>query len=317
MSKDTIPDFSATSTSNTDVGGVGITDADSAKNLRDAIQQLMRILKRTNDGTTPLDDVFAVRNVTDTTKTVHISAANVPTGTDRTLDGEALYRNGAWLETVYTASGTHTFQAKSRYFQIWAVGGGGGGGGADGQGAGLKGCGSGGSSGFFGNTAVLAKGAIATGTVVIGTGGAGGSGTYASGNDGHDGVATTWSDSTNSFTWGVGKGGKGALADTSFAGLADPPGRPTFSGGTLYGSADFDTLGYMKSQTSYSSAPPSATGGIGGSSPWGRGGVGGTLADGGDALGYGAGGGGAGVHEVTTNYSGGAGTPGILIVREW
>jgi hypothetical protein len=317
MAKNELTDYSTTASNNTDIGGVGITDADSADKIRDAEQQLAAAIARYLAGTAPISDTAKVRNVTDTTKTYDISAANVPTGTNRSLDAEALFRNGAWLETTYTASGTHTFQAKSRYFQIWAVGGGGGGGGADGQGAGLKGCGSGGSSGFFGNTAVLAKGAIATGTIVIGTGGAGGSGTYASGNDGHDGVATTWSDGTNSFTWGVGKGGKGALADTSFAGLADPPGRPTFSGGTLYGSADFDTLGYMKSQTSYSSAPPSATGGIGGSSPWGRGGVGGTLADGGDALGYGAGGGGAGVHEVTTNYSGGAGTPGILIVREW
>lgn len=317
MSKDTIPDFSTTATNNNDVGGVGLTDADSAKNLRDAFQQIMRILKRTNNGATPLDDSFAVRNATDTTKTVHISAEDVPTGTDRELSGEALFRNGAYIETVHTASGTHTFAVSSRYFQIWGVGGGGGGGGADGQGAGLKGCGSGGSSGFFGNTDVLAKGAITTGTIVIGTGGAGGSGTYAGDNSGHDGVATTWSDGTNSFTWGVGKGGRGAIADTGFAGLADPPGRPTFSGGTLYGSADFDTLGFMNGQTSYSSAPPTATGGIGGNSPWGRGGVGGVLGNGGDAAGYGAGGGGAGVHEATTNYAGGAGTAGILIVREW
>jgi hypothetical protein len=321
MSKDTIPDFSATSTSNTDVGGVGITDADSAKNLRDAIQQLMRILKRTNDGTTPLDDVFAVRNVTDTTKTVHISAANVPTGTDRSLDAEALFRNGAWLETIYTASGTHTFQAKSRYFQIWAVGGGGGGGGVDGQGAGTKAAASGGGSGFYAVSAILAKGAIETGTVTIGASGGGGAGS--SGSSGTNGGNTTWSDGTNSLTWGGGKGGLGAIADTGTAALAGPPNRATASA-TLLGTSSRSTVGSLT--TAPSASPdfvPVANGGLGGDSQWGQGGAGGQGAGtgggsaGGDAFGYGAGGGGAAVTEVNTNYAGGAGTPGILIVREW
>jgi hypothetical protein len=328
MAKNELTDYSTTASNNTDIGGVGITDADSADKIRDAEQQLAAAIARYLAGTAPISDTAKVRNVTDTTKTYDISAANIPTGTNRSLDAEALFRNGAWLETVYTASGTHTFQAKSRYFQLWAVGGGGGGGGVDGQGAGTKAAASGGGSGFYGNTSVLAVGSIIPdgdgdyiGTIVIGTAGSGGAGS--GGSSGSNGGNTTWNDGTNSFTWGGGKGGLGAIADTGTSALAGPPNRATASA-ALLGTSSRSTVGSLT--TAPSASPdfvPVANGGLGGDSQWGQGGAGGQGAGSGggsagsDAFGYGVGGGGAAVTEVNTNYPGGAGTPGILIVREW
>jgi hypothetical protein len=314
MSRDTINDFSSTESDNTDVGGVGIAGSNKPSNLDNGIRQWLAIWNKFVVGTDAILSSFRVKDTTDSTKKSGFDLSKQATGTTRLLDTEALYRNGAFIETIHTTSGTHTFAASSRYFQIYAVGGGAGGGGADGQGVSFKGAASGGSSGFFGRTGRLEIGALATGTVTIGTAGGGGAG--ASGANGSNGGNTTWDDGTNSFTWGGGRGGQGIIADTNFAGMAGPPNRPT-STGTLYGSSDRATLGYLISATSFSSAPAKAFGGIGGNSPWGQGGSGGDVSAGSAAVGYGAGGGGASVYEVNTNYAGGDGTAGILIVLEW
>jgi hypothetical protein len=58
--------------------------------------------------------------------------------------------------------------------------------------------------------------------------------------------------------------------------------------------------------------------GSGASSGFGIGGKGDSFIGYGQAAsGYGAGGAGASVADVSTNYAGGAGAPGLLIVREW
>jgi hypothetical protein len=266
-------------------------------------------------------DDYTLRDPTDKTKQALLDLSDVPTATTRNINVEALHRNGSYVETIYTAGGTHTFATSSKFFQVYAAGGGAGGGGVDGQGAGTKASASGGGSGFNGQTTVITRGAIATGTVTIGAGGAGGAGL--SGASGTNGGDTTWSDGTNSFTFGGGKAGIGAVADTSTAGVADPPNVATASAGVI-GTCDRRTLGYMRSPPTN---PPGfvaqANGGIGGDSLWGRGGTGGNAggtgsgAAGGDATNYGAGGGGAAVTEISTNFAGGAGSPGILIVREW
>jgi len=308
MAKTRISEYSQTATSNLDINGVGIAGNDTARNIRPAFQQLMKALADMNAGTA-LDDTFALRNVTDTTKVVEISAENVPTGTIYTLDAAALFRQGACIETIHTASGTHTFNTASTYFQIEAVGGGGGGGGVDGQGAGNYAAAGGGSSGFYGRSRVLSRGAILTGTIVVGAAGAAGVGL--AGGNGGDGGDTTWTDGTNSFTWGGGKGGEGRTAIST--GADGYGGLRASVTGTLYG---FSSIG---DQGKTDRAQFFMLSGKGGSSGLGSGGclTGPSSSAGQSGNGYGAGGSGAQAYEGATNYAGGAGSIGLLIVREW
>lgn len=304
MSRDKVTDWDTTPALNLDVGGVGIAGTDSAGNISDAFQTIMGQIAAVNAGTAPLDDTVKTRNATDTTKTFTMSAANITTGTDLTIDANSVYRYGAPRETIYTASGTHTFALTTTYFQIEAVGGGGGGGGVDGQGAGKYAAASGGGSGFFGTTGILAKSALLTGAVVIGAKGIGGG----SGANGSNGTATTWVDATNSFTWGGGVGGVGITADTGLLGIARYP-APIGSLGSIRGRADLGGIGMITASV--------VMGGVGGGSPYGTGGYANGAGIGSDASGKGAGGGGAAVADVITNYAGGDGSAGYLIVREW
>lgn len=321
MAKNKISQWSQNRTSNTDVGGIGLTDSDSAGNLRDAIQEMMKQVSDTNAGDSPLDDTFTIMNATDNTKEVAISAENVAPGTKRTLDGEKLYRGGAPLTTIYTASGTHTLNPATIYFQIEAVGGGGGGGGVDGQGAGSAAAASGGGSGFYGKTGLILASTITpdidgnrVGTVTIGAAGAA---SGASASNGGNGTFTRWADGANLTFWGGGRGGVGVAAETTTHGVAEPPDPATTSGVAVYGSAQHNTCGIV-TEASAGPIAKNAYGGIGAGSAFGTGGQGGYQAEAGSVgTGYGAGGGGAAVREVSTNYAGGAGTAGLLIVMEW
>lgn len=318
--KDAITDYSQTASENTDIGGTDIRGSAPGSNIDDFMRKIMAQMADMNAGAAPLNDTFSVRNPDDITSTARLDAGNVPTATARALDAEALNRNGAYIETRYTADGTHTFAASSRYFQIEAVGGGAGGGGADGQGASTYAAAGGGSSGVHGISAVLAIGSIATGTVVIGTGGAGGAGS--GGSNGSNGTATTWDDGTNSLTWREGRGGIGSVGNNGDYARAKES--QVFGSSTgVIGSAQRGAGGYV-----YNSVPSGVpvawlecVGGHGGDSPYGTGGLGGdtnnAAADGSPGIGYGSGGGGAISSNVNTNAAGGAGMPGILIVREW
>lgn len=323
MARTKVTDWSQTAALNLDIGGVGIAGNDSAKNIRPAFQEMMKQIADVNHGV-PLDDRFALRNATDMTKGVTISAANVPSGQTYELDAAALYRQGAAVETFYTASGTHTFADQTTFFQIEAVGGGGGGGGVDGQGANTI-CGAtGGGSGFFGKTGVVAVSTITpngsgdrVGTVTVGTAGAGGA---PGNNNGDNGSGTTWADGTNSFTWGGGRGGRGDIANpaSTVSNPAIPP--PAIAVGAIYGTCNYDTRSVVGGI--YASGGE-VLAGTGGGSPYGVGGAGtrtvtpGTGAVGGNASGYGAGGGGASVLGTASNFGGGDATAGLLIVREW
>jgi hypothetical protein len=317
MAKSKVTDWSQTASLNTDIGGVGINGNDSAKNIRPAFQQMMKQIADVNHGV-PLDDTFALRNAADNTKGVTITAANVPPGQTYELDAAALYRQGAPTETYYTASGTHTFAAKTTFFQIEGCGGGGGGGGVDGQSVGTIGIAGGGSSGFYGVSGILTKGSILTGAVVIGTGGAGGAGL--AGANGINGGDTTWVDAVNSFTFGKGLGGKGAVASSD--GVIANGAASGSAVGALQGISREGEAGNLRGVTSGGVVPQIMKGGKGGNTKLGEGGsqvsvATATPAAGGDASGYGAGGGGASVAGLATNFAGGAGAPGILIVREW
>lgn len=316
MAKNEVTAWSPTRALNLDVGGIGIASTDTAGNISPAFQEIMAQIADVNDGTTPLDDTFAIRNVSDTTKVISFSAANVTTGTSIEIDANSVYRYGAPTQTIYVASGTHTFASTTRFFVVEAVGAGGGGGGVDGQGAGKMAAASGGGSGYFGKTPVLTKGAIATGTIVIGAGGAGGSG-GGGGSTGANGGSTTWDDGTNSLSFGGGRGGIGATADSGGAGIAFSPDTAFFIGNVLLGGTHHNTMGSVRNGPSGAPTTGDARGGVGGFSPYGRCAIQSTEGAGVDATGYGAGGGGASVVDLSTNYNGGAGGNGLLIVWEW
>lgn len=222
--------------------------------------------------------------------------------------------NSAPLETYYTAGGTHTFATDTTFFQIEAVGGGGGGGGVDGLASGL-GAGGGGASGFYGKTAILAIGAVTSGTVVIGTGGAGGVG--ASHTDGSSGGDTTWADGTNSFTWEGGFAGETVTASTGGS-IGDGGAAPAPIPASLYGHGDHGKRGDMGSGPGHTFPFAFAAPGAGGTSPFGQPANPTTFNASGQAgTGYGAGGSGALANDTNSNFNGAAGRPGLLIVREW
>lgn len=313
MAKTEVTEFSTTNASNTDIAGYPTDGSQPPKNIKYWTPAVMGAIARMLSGAVAIKDTLTLKSASDSTKTFKFTGSNLTASTSTALDVSVLYRYGAFYETRYTGSGTHTFRLASKYFMIEAVGGGGGGGGADGQGSGRLAAASGGGSGFAGFTALLTKGSLTTATVTVGAAGTAGA---AAGGNGGNGGDTEWSDGTNAFTWGGGKGGIGAVADTNSAGVAAAPGRATWSG-SIQGSGDFRTAGFVTSPPSGSSAPGVAYGGAGGQSPYGSGGAGGSSSVGSAADLYGGGGGGAAVSETSTNYAGGAGYAGILIVREW
>lgn len=324
MAKNRLNDFDTTAANNSDVAGVGILGTNKPRNLDDAIRALMALLADWREGTS-LNATAAFNDPTDASKTFAFSGANIPTSTDRDIDAEALYdfsqaatdiletaaRRGAATVTAHTASGTHTFATTTNYYMIVAVGGGGGSGAVDGTGAGDGASTAGGNSGFYGRSAVLAKGALTTGTVVIGAAGAAGP-SPAPVTAGGDGGDTTWADATvGTLTW---KGGRGSAENTGTGPHAyGLPIANLSSSASLIGSYGLGGAGHTNAT--------SDAGGFGGSNPWGVGGIStlafGTAVNGVAGSGYGAGASGAASVGVTTNASGGAGTAGRLEVWEW
>ena len=313
MSKDKITDYSQTSASNTDLGGISLLGSASPRVIKDYMPELMAQLADMNAGT-PLDDTFTRQDPDDNTKLFRADAGNIPTATTRVEDVEARYqlveRGGTpRLITPYTANGTHTFNTATRYFQIVAVGAGGGSGGVDGQGSGSGGSTAGGNSGFYGRSPIYAKGALTSGTIVVGAAGTAGASTAGDGGDGGD---TTWTDATNgTLTW---KGGKGSTGKTATSGH-------TFGMPVANGSSSASLVGF------YALGGPGVTngtidaGGLGGTSPWGTGGTSTTVFNdsvaGATGSGYGSGASGAATSNVTTNVAGAAGTGGRLEVWEF
>lgn len=321
MPRTTLNDFSETPVENTDIGGVAITGDKKPSNLDDAERATVAILAKAVNGTTPVNDTWKWRDKDAPTKEFRFDAGNL-TGSV-VIDAKALSdladdaagiitgiaRRGAPTVTAYTTSGTHTFAEGTAFYRIIAVGAGGGSGAVDGTGAGTGGSTAGGNSGFFGASTIFAKGALTTGTVVIGAGGTAGT-SPAPVTAGGDGGDTTWADATvGTLTF---KGGKGSPEITA-------------TSGHIFGLPLANEASNVSG--SYSPGGPGMTnsnsdaGGIGGSTDWGSGGIP-TLAFGGVAngvagSGYGAGASGAASVGVGTNAAGAAGTGGRLEVWEW
>jgi len=217
--------------------------------------------------------------------------------------------------TVITASTTHNFDSETTLAEVIVVGGGGAGGGALSPGSGNAASGGGG-----GAAAVVEKffstSGIASGTVTIGAGGAGSTGA------GGTGGTSSWSDGTNTLSASGGVGGAASVA-TSNGYFAPGGAGGGATGGDINAPGAPGETGSAWSVSAIGSVSM-ALGGFGASGPYGAGGnvviarsnV--SLAVAGNAAsGNGAGGsGGCGV-GTPANATSGAGSAGLVIVKEY
>lgn len=199
--------------------------------------------------------------------------------------------------TTGTAA-TYTLPAGVLYIEVTAIGGGGAGGGAPSTSVGQLSVGGGGGSGSTSTKTILSPSATYTYTV-----GAGGTG--ASGTSGGSGGTTSFS--TISCLGGPGGNSSSAGANV----IANPTGSNTSSGG------DTNIPGSPGSGAIASTAINNLSG-IGGNSTMGAGGQSATTTSTG-AGGYNYGGGGGGAYATASQaaQTGGAGAPGIIIVKEF
>lgn len=215
-----------------------------------------------------------------------------------------LLRSGGGNQIVYTAGATYTPDPDVARFTAVCTAGGGGGGGVNGIfGSGYAALAAGGGAGGTVRGEVQAP--SGSYTLTVGSGGSGGS---PGANNGAAGGNSTISGSGLNVTANGGAGGL-AMAGTNGFANSIPGLGGTSSGGTQFTGGD----GFWGVVV----GGEPANVGNGGASYWGGGGRG--LVNGGGSAGRarGAGGGGAGVRGATTNYGGGDGADGIIIIEEF
>jgi len=206
---------------------------------------------------------------------------------------------------IFTSSGSYSKPDGLKFIEVTIVGGGGGGGGMDGQGGGTFAAGKPGGGGGASIKMILASALSASETVTIGAGGTGGAAGVFSGSAG----GTTSLGSHCSATGG--SGGPGKLGDSlleAYEGVAGGLG----SGGDI----DIDG-GPGGVSVEVSSGSRGAASGNGGGSIFSGGAKSENDQDGDDALGYGGGGSGGSGTNLSTNYAGGEGSDGIIIIKEF
>lgn len=215
-----------------------------------------------------------------------------------------LIQAGMVSTTVITVSGGYNPPAGVKSLEFTAIGAGGGGGGVDGQGAGTAAIGGGGGSG---GVSVLTTNNIgASYTVTIGAGGSGGA---AGDNNGGAGGATSIVSTAVNMIANGGNGGGGDIASAADT-LAEGGSGGTASGGDINATGNASPDGRVLSGTIASEG--STTGSF----------FGGALNASGNNSGVnatvnGAPGSGAGVFNDATNFAGGDGADGIVIIKEF
>lgn len=209
---------------------------------------------------------------------------------------------------VVTASETYTPANTVKAIEFEVVGAGGGGGGTDGAGGGTAAASEAGGAGAYVFKRVELADIEASYTVTIGAAGSGG----ASGNNnGSSGGATTVVGSVPTISLSAGGGGGGG-GDTGTSGGSTKSGA---NGGTATG-GDINADGNDSGTASVSGGQREASSASGASF------FGGAQRarlsnDGGDAGAYGAGGGSSTSNSVSTNYAGGDGGAGVVIITEF
>jgi hypothetical protein len=207
----------------------------------------------------------------------------------------------------FTANGTYTPTTGMVFCQVRAVGGGGGGGGSTGATSTARGAG-GGQGGGYAEAWLTAADIGASKAVTIGTAGSGGTGANA-GTAGGDtslgSLVVAKGGAGGGFNNGSSSWGPGGFATTAGTGNFSRPGFKGHRGITVEAAAGH------------------GMGGDGGGSEFGVGGDGGSAtsatssANGGAGVGSGAGGGGGACRGNGSNSTGGAGTVGYMIIREF
>lgn len=230
----------------------------------------------------------------------------------RVYDGNFLFSSfggGAGLPTitVYDTVGTytHTFATGTTKFQVEGCGGGGAGGASNTTSSfTATNYGHGGHSGWFYETDILDRDAIATASITVGAGGTGTPSSQVNGGD------SSYDDGTNTFSWPGGftpqslTGIDAAVRIFRYAQTTAPVG----VGNARYGAGGFGGQSITLSGS-----------GEGGSTPYGQGGPATTTSNvaGSAGTGHGSGGSGSQKSSGSTGYNGGAGRLGIVIIREW
>jgi hypothetical protein len=205
----------------------------------------------------------------------------------------------------FASSGTWTKPDGLMFALVLVIGAGGGGGGADGQGSGFAVCASGGCGGGWALDLILAKDLGATETVTVGAGGTGGTG--AGGGDGTDGGTSSF----GSHCQATG-GDKGIGAVATSGNLV----RIAGDGGQGSGASIVNAKGGSGGEGVVIGGETASLG-YGGET-WAVGGVRGKSNGQGDnGENRGTGGGGAGVINTTSDFNGGNGADGQVIVYEF
>lgn len=214
-----------------------------------------------------------------------------------------LIQSGMVAATVISVSGTYNPPAGVKALEFTVVGGGGGAGGVDGQGAGttaISGPGTG-----AGTAIKTTPNVESSYTVTIGSGGTGGAAGNNSGSNG--GTSSVVSVALNLVANG-GNGGSGDLG-ISGSGTGIKLDGGTSSGGDINLSGDG------------SSAPTTVSGDAGNLPESGTSFLGGNIpiigANGINGINPGSGGGGSVVTDLATNFSGGDGKDGVVIIKEF
>ncbi len=207
---------------------------------------------------------------------------------------------------VFTSSGTWTKPAGLHHVVVEVVGGGGGGGAAEGT-TGQIASGGGGGGGGFSKKFIEADDLGSKETVTVGAGGAGGT---APSNNGTSGGTSSFGAHCSATG---GNGGTGQAANA----IVPRRGSPSGAGGAG-SSGDINANGHGGVVgANLAIAASGVTSGGGGGSIYGDGGQQKTSGAGNNGAGYGAGGGGACQVNNATDYAGGNGTDGLVVVWEY
>lgn len=211
------------------------------------------------------------------------------------------------LVILDSGSGTYTLPANVNSIKVTCVGAGGGGGGVDGQGADASAAAAGGGAGAWCVKTIVNP--AASYTYTIGAAGAGGA---AGNNSGAAGGDTTFTDGGSVNMVATGGGGGGGDQASTGNGTGNPSNPVNATGGDVNypGAGGFDGRSVAGDATSL---------GSGGEGPFGA--VDRETAssgkNGNSATGYGAGGGGANCVGTTSNFSGGNGSGGLIVIEEY
>ena len=213
-------------------------------------------------------------------------------------NGGLIYYEPAVLisSSTFTTSSTFTVPTGATFVLVEVQGGGAGGGGTNASNVNWFHSGGGGGGGYIKGSYAISAGTVIT--VTVGTGGAGGYGM----NNGTSGTASKVVAGGVEFATG-----NGGTRNTNSTGGA---------GGTVAHNTLVDVISTNGSQAANGGSVQSFYGGIGGDSELGTGGAGTFQSTAGAGTGYGGGGGGVGTNNAS-NYRGGGGSDGTVIIQAW